>query len=291
MSGDDVPPALRIGVIAGAAGLGVALFVLRFCGDVPMPPRPPPPTVTAVDSSATLAAATASEAAWRSFVDQDARAAGVPVPTDEQLRAKLVYRTDESPRTVAPGADPIEAAGLRVTVLAIDDPDGPGELMVLSLENLTEHDLAYRVVASPRPGGAACNDRTPLWHDAMVIRRRGKVERSECGYRAGMTLHIEKIETVEVEGLQSVYLSRVPPIAIGGDPFDSKTHRPRLPAGVLVCNLVPSQVLRSAIGDGSVRWRDLVDFYARHRCDSYHFPLSYRAFERQGERPLPAEGD
>lgn len=284
-------PALRIGVAAGAVGLGLALFALRFCGDVPMPARAPRPTVTAVDPGATLAAATASEAAWRSFLDQDARAAGVPLPTDEQMRAKLVYRSDESPRTLAPGADPIEVAGLRLTVRAVDDEDGPGELLVLELENLTEHDLAYRVVSSPRPGGAACNDRTPLWHDGMVVRRRGKVARSECGYRAGMTLHIEDVETVEVDGLQSVYLSRVPPAALGGDPFDGKTHRPRLPAGVLVCNLVPSQVMRSAIADGSVRWRDLVDFYARHRCDSYRFPMKYRAFERADERPLPAEGD
>jgi hypothetical protein len=283
-----VSPGFRNATIAGALGLTAVIGALRFGGAVPMPPRPPQPTASAVDSRATLAAATGSAAAWRSFLDQDARAAAVPVPTDAQMGTKLVYRSDDSPRTLTPGAPPVDVAGLRLEVKVGPDSDGPGDLMTLTITNLAEHDLAYRVVTRPRPGGGICNGRTLLGHDAIVVRRRATVERSECGFQSGMVLQVQRVETIEVDGLMSVYVSRVSPAGVGGDALHSKAHSPQLPAALAKCNLTPSQVLLKAIEDGGVTWRDLVDFYARHRCDRYRFPLDYRAFERDGERPLPA---
>ena len=44
----------------------------------------------------------------------------------------------------------------------------------------------------------------------------------------------------------------------------------------------------AASNRGDIGWRDLVDFYARHRCQTYQFPSSYRAFKSDGERPIPA---
>ena len=45
---------------------------------------------------------------------------------------------------------------------------------------------------------------------------------------------------------------------------------------------------RTLLDQWMANWRDLVDFYARHRCETYTFPEGYRAFERDGARPLPA---
>lgn len=292
MSAATVSPALRVGTTAGALGVAGLIAWLRFWGPVPMPPRPSPPTeASTTDSRATLAAATESEGAWRSVLDRDAREAGLPAPSTAQMSAKLVYRADASPRRLAPGDAPVEVAGVRLTVSVKKDDDGPGQLLVLSVADLADHDLAYRVVAHPQPGGSGCNTRTLLPHDAMVVRRGSTVERSECGYTDGMGLQVDQVETVEVDGLQSVYLSRVSPTAVGGDLLHAKAHRPKLPAGITACNLAMSQLLRSAIEDKTVGWRDLVDFYARHPCDSYRFPMEYRAFERDAERPLPAAAE
>jgi hypothetical protein len=48
------------------------------------------------------------------------------------------------------------------------------------------------------------------------------------------------------------------------------------------------QAVRSGLERGEIGWRDLIDFYARHRCQTYQFPLLYRAFKIDGERPVPA---
>jgi hypothetical protein len=285
-----VSPAFRIGTTIAAVGAAAVIAVVRFFGDVPMPPRPAPPELGADDSKAALAAATGSEEAWRSFLEQDARAAGVPTPSPEQMSKPLVFRSDRAAKVLAPGDPPVDVAGLRLEVKVIADNDGPDKLLALEITNTADHDLGYLVVTRPQPGGTACNTRTLLVHDAMVVARRDTLERSECGYLPGMKLEIDRVETVEVDGLQSVYLSRVPPTAVGADPLLAKAHRPHLPNGILQCNLAISQLLRSSIEDGTVAWRDLVDFYARHRCDSYRFPMEYRAFEKAGERPLPAGG-
>ncbi|HVV82761.1 MAG TPA: hypothetical protein VHE35_06755 [Kofleriaceae bacterium] len=290
-SAGAVSPAFRIGTAVVAVAAAGAIAFVRFFGPVPMPTRPPPPQPGAVDAKSTLTAATGSAASWRSFLEQDARAAGVPVPRPEEMGKPLVFREDTTTRVLAPGDPPVQVAGLELTVKAVKDDDGPGQLLVLGIRNLVDHDLGYQVVASPQPGGAACNSRTILVHDAMVVRRQASIERSECTYSPGMKLQIDRVETVEVDGLMSVYLSRVPPTAVGADPMLAKAHRPHLTGGMVPCNLALSQVLRTAIENGSVRWRDLIDFYARHRCDSYQFPMSYKAFEKQDERPLPATGD
>ena len=291
MSASAVSPAFRVGTAIVALGAAAAIAWARFHGDVPMPSRPPLPDPSSVDSRAALASVTASAGAWRSFLEQDARAAGVPTPSPEQMSRMLVFRADQTRRTLAPGDEPVDIHGLRLKVRVVADNDGPDKLLVLDIANLADHDLGYLVETSPQPGGPGCKQRTLLVHDAMVIRRRANLERSECGYAPGMKLDIVRVETVEVDGLQSIYLSRVPPTAVGADPVLARAHRPHLLNGVVPCNLALSHMLRTAIEDGTVRWRDLVDFYARHRCDSYQFPMEYRAFESNGERPLPAAGD
>ena len=54
------------------------------------------------------------------------------------------------------------------------------------------------------------------------------------------------------------------------------------------CKIVAWPALISAVESGAIRFRDLADFYARHRCMSYKFPMDYKYFERDGERTLPA---
>jgi hypothetical protein len=48
-----------------------------------------------------------------------------------------------------------------------------------------------------------------------------------------------------------------------------------------------SQAVREQLDRAEIGWRDLVDFYARHRCETYQFPVTYRAFKADGEQKLP----
>jgi hypothetical protein len=54
------------------------------------------------------------------------------------------------------------------------------------------------------------------------------------------------------------------------------------------CSVALPQAVRSGLERGEIGWRDLVDFYARHRCQTYQFPLLYRAFKSDGEHSVPA---
>ena len=44
---------------------------------------------------------------------------------------------------------------------------------------------------------------------------------------------------------------------------------------------------KKSIAEKKMTWRDITDFFARHRCDLHNLPANYRAFSRDHERPLP----
>jgi hypothetical protein len=267
--------------IAGAVALAIALGSLRFCGGVSMPAKPPAPHVDRAAASDVLASADATPRVYKSYLDHDADVAGVRPPTIEAMGARLVGQVDESRHALSPGDAPIDVAGLRLSVL-VEKND-----LVLVIENPGDIDLAYAVQTNPSYGTALCSQRTVRSFNAMVVARGTAEKRVECVYREGLVLAIERVETIALNPLQSTYVSRVPPAAVGVETRLAQGHRPRLPAGVEVCNLSMSQSIRSAIENGAISWRDLVDFYARHRCETYGFPDGYHAFGKDGERPLP----
>lgn len=271
----------QLATIGGAAALAAALFVLRFCGSVSMPPKPPAPQLDTMGARDVLASNDATPLAYKGYLENDAHDAQVPVPTVEAMGKKLVYRVDEAHRGLAPGDPPVEIAGLKLQ--AVVQPGARGDDLVLVIDNPTGVDLAYDVVTAPSYGTQACNGRKVLALDANVVAHHAEEKRSECVYRDGMVLGIEKVETLELNPLESYYVSRTPPHALGLDPRLAAGHRPGFP----VCNISMSQSIRAALESGSVTWRDLVDFYARHRCDTYGFPDGYHAFAADGEHPLP----
>src|SRR5215468_7478661 len=92
----------RLGVMAGAIVLVLSITVLRFCGSLSLPPKagatptenaPVEPTTT---TAGVLSKAAASPTTYRSFLDTDAKRAGVAVPTIEQMSHKLTYRSDDA---------------------------------------------------------------------------------------------------------------------------------------------------------------------------------------------------
>jgi hypothetical protein len=268
----------KLGVVVGGILLFSTIASIRFCGSVAIPPKPTPPA-PAGSSSQLLTKSTATPAMYRDFLERDATAAGVRTPTIDQMTRKFPYRGDDARHVLEVGEPAIEIAGVRLQVKRDLDT------LVLDVTNTTSSNLAYSVETSPTPNVSNCNSARPLSFNAMVI-AKGKTERRvECVWRDGMALAITRVETLEVPPLSAWYLSLVPPPLVGVEERVARGHKP--PETSEKCSTVQSQAVRSGLEQGQIGWRDLVDFYARHRCPTYRFPSSYRAFKSDGERGVP----
>lgn len=271
----------RLGVLAGAVALVSVITYLRFCGSVGLPAKPPPPAGPSGTQTELLSKSASSPTVYTGFLASDASAAGVRTPTLTEMSRKLPYRVDEARHVLEPGNPPIDVAGLRLRLERSSDQ------VVMVIENLLESDAAYEVTSMPS-GGAGCNAARPLPFNAMVIRKGGSERRTECTWRDGMSIIVTKVETIEVLPLSAWYLSQLPPQVVGIEERIARGHH-----GVdskEKCSAVVSQVVRTGFDRGEIGWRDLVDFYSRHRCQTYQFPSSYRALRADGERAVPAGG-
>jgi hypothetical protein len=270
----------RLGVLGGGFVLVAIVGYLRFCGSVSLPAKPPPRGPVGTEREL-LTKSGGSQSIYQSYLSRDAAAAGVDVPTIADMSRKLAYHVEASRHVLEVGAPPVELAGLQLHV------EHSGAAIVLVMKDLLPSDVAYEVTTLPTGVGAdACEGEPPLPFNGMVIARGTSETRVECGWHDGMAIAVTKVETIEVPALSSWYLSQLPPAAVGIEPRIARGHH-----GVVTrdpCTPVLPQVVRAGLDDGQITWRDLVDFYARHRCQTYQFPASYRAFTSDGERPLPA---
>jgi hypothetical protein len=268
---------LRIGVLITGAVVVVAITYVRFCGGLSLPPKPPPPSAPSGTARQLLTRSTGSPAIYEEFLKNDAATIGARPPTIAEMSRKLPYRVDEAREVLQLGQPPIERAGLRLHT------ERSGDAIVLVTRNLLDSDVAYNVVTRPSIDGSLCTSVPALPFNALVITKGGTETRTECAWRRGLTIFVDKVETVEIPQLSAWYLSHVPPQLAA---LDERTSR-----GASVkdgCSPVVSALVRSGIERGQIRWRDLIDFYARHRCQTYQFPPSYQAFRSDGEHPLPA---
>jgi hypothetical protein len=268
----------RIGVGVAGVALVAGITTVRFCGQVSLPPMPPPPAAPHGTSSELLSKSTASPVVYQDLVARDAAAAGVRAPTLEEMSRKLPYRVDEARHVLAVGGRPLETAGVRLRAIHIEDA------LALEIANATDATIAYDVVTVPMPA-SGCGAAPVRAFNAMTIHRGDRETRIECGWRDGIELAVTRVETIEVQPLSAWYLEQVPPSAVGIEPRIARGH-PRSGSGP-GCAFALSQAVRSGLERGEIGWRDLVDFYARHRCQTYQFPLSYRAFTKDGERSVP----
>ena len=270
----------RIGTLAGAFLLIVLIVYLRFCGSMSLPPKPPAPTGPTGTQRELLKQSTGSKSVYKSFLESDAQNAGVSAPSVTDMAKKLAYRVDEARHVLEPGKPPIELAGLRLHV------ERSANQVLLVIENKLDSDAAYNVVTAVSSGSALCNSASPLPFNALVIGKGSSERRTECLWRDGMSIIVSKVETVEVVPLSAWYLSQLPPALVGIEDRISRGHRGVTPSES--CSPIVPQVVRTGLDRGDLGWRDLVDFYARHRCQTYQFPVTYRALKSDGELPIPA---
>jgi hypothetical protein len=266
-------------VVVGVAGIALVAGIasVRFCGSVSLPAKPAPPTSPSGTSSELLGKSAASPAVYQDFIARDAAAAGVPAPTLEELSRKLPYRVDDTRRVREVGRPAVEVAGVRLRAVHV------AEGLALEIANATGSDIAYAIASSPSPA-TSCNGAPVLPFNAMTIARDQRETRVECVWRNGSALAITRVETIEVSPLSAWYVNHVQPSIVGIEPRIARGHVTTV--GRRCTHALP-QAVRSGLERGEIAWRDLVDFYARHRCDTYQFPLLYRAFKTDNERSVP----
>lgn len=273
----------RMGVGAGGIALVAVIATVRFCGSVSLPPKPEPPAAPRGTSPASpgelLTRSSASPVVYQDFIARDAARAGVRAPTLDELSRKLPYRVDDARHTLRVGEAPLEVAGVRLRAIRV------GDELALEVANASAADLAYHIISAPIPS-SGCASAPVRGFNAMTIRKNGSETRIECGWREGIALAIARVETIEVLPLSAWYLDHVPPSAVGIEPRIARGHQQ--PETTERCAFALSQAVRSGLERGQIGWRDLVDFYARHRCQTYQFPMLYRAFAKDRERSVPA---
>jgi len=173
----------RIATGVVGAVLIVGLSMVSLCGGVSglaLPPKPPPPAEPIGTSSQLLTKQSSSAVAYRDFIARDAAAAGVAVPSIEELSRVLPYRVDGERHVLDVGAPPIELAGVRLRAVQVADG------LALEIANATSSDLAYSVVTATIPQ-VRCGG-TVLAFNAMTIAPGATETRIECNGHDGLAL-------------------------------------------------------------------------------------------------------
>jgi hypothetical protein len=269
------PYKLRVG--AGGLVLVVGITLLRFCGSLSLPRRgqPAPPPVETATSKMSKSAA--NPTVYRTFLEHDAINAGVRTPTIEEMSRKLTYRTDEARHVLEVGRPAIEIAGLRLRIEHASDS------LVLEIENRTGSDVAYEVTTQTAPKVRDCNTARALPFDALVLGKDATETRAECVWHDNLALVVTKVETLELSPLGAFYIHQLPTSLLNLEPRIARGHHQ---TGE-ICPAMVAQSVRAGVANGEIGWRDLIDFYARHRCQTYQFPSEYRAFKSDSEHSIP----
>jgi hypothetical protein len=148
---------LRASVIGGGIALALGVAAVRFCGSVPLSPRPasatisvpgavPAPVPGAVPAPAEdlLAVSASSSAMYLDLLARDATAAGLPEPTLGEMSRELPFRMDEGRHVLEVGQRLIEVTGLEPSAVRAGDARG------LEIRNATRTDLAYLVISAQK---------------------------------------------------------------------------------------------------------------------------------------------
>lgn len=268
-------PTYRLGVLSVSGVLVATIGYLRFCGSVTLPPKPPPPAAPTGTARELVGKANAQQPIYLKGLHDDAQEASVPEPGLDAMGRKLAYHGDDKSVPIAVG-ETAEIAGLRLTLQV------QGDELLLAINNPLSTAVAYRVDTMSTLG-SVCNSAPALPFDAMVIRAGTTETRVECIYRKDASLKVTRVETVELPPLAAYYVDHVPPSLVGIEDRIARGHH----VEGAMCSTALSQMVRSGIENNEIQWRDLVDFYARHNCQRYSFPPSYRAFTSDGQRALP----
>lgn len=272
----------RIIVALVGVGLIAGLTTWRFCGDVQIAAKPAAPVLRGKTAGELFTTSTQTKGVWAGYLESDAHTAGIPAPSESEVAKVLPWREGQTTTDLTINSAAVELAGLSVQF----KHDTATDNAVVVLSNASEHPLAYQLIAATSASSYVCNNVKHSPHNTMVVAAKSSETVSVCQFRDGISASI-KLQTIELTPLAAFYVQQVPPTLVGVDDKLAKIHHNDR-ATPSSCDAKPSSGVKGGLGNGKIRWRDLIDFYARHRCETYRFPLTYRSFTVDAERPLPA---
>jgi len=266
----------------GGLGLFVILWgsyaMVQDEGPAP-PPPPPPPTVE--HSAAKHIRFT--KGYYRALLQEDAKTFGLG---DFDVRALLAphrylpefrgsHKLTRRRPTLKTDHLEISVRSERIWVGAME-AGFRADHQVLRIENRSDKHLAY-AVETKLTDAKGCKGKGDMPHNALAVKPREAIERTECLFSKWNELRVVRVNVLEITPLGYYYVSRLSPMQLGLDPRTGGGHT--VPSGAQVCQHVPREV-RDGLMSGTLRWEDVMDFYARHNCDEYWFFERYRLRDR-----------
>jgi len=220
---------------------------------------------------------TRAEGYFHAQLEADARAFGVEPSSLEVLkRPNPFFDEIDTPVVVAPGklwrSPHIE---LRVSIEKVTYRQRGAAVTanhsVAYVTNTSRKPLAYLLRLRSAERGE-CPARGARTHNAMSLAPGQRAQVVVC---AGMgSVQIDELRVLEVTPIGAVYVSKVPPVAVGHDAVTSGAHRGL--ADAPLCTKVPGVTLAQRIRAGVLSWEDVADYYSRHNCERDQIGLDYR---------------
>ncbi len=150
---------------------------------------------------------------------------------------------------------------------------------VAVVANVSKEPVAYFLRATSDRVGH-CSVKGSRAHNAMALLPGEEAHVVVCAGEGGA--RIERLETVTLSKLGYYYVSQLSPEAAAHEPNVINAHTP--PKGVRKCTGVDTAALGSFIRREDTRWVDIVDYFSRHSCDRFTYPLGYRVQTRTVEK-------
>ncbi len=158
---------------------------------------------------------------------------------------------------------------------------------VAKVTNKSDTPIAYRFEVRSADRGE-CKVRGARTHNAMSLLPGETADVAVCAGEGG--IEILDLRVLEVTPIGHVYLSKLPPQAVGHDAVSARSHSGG--RKIELCSAVPSVKLAGQIKAQQIAWEDVADFYARHNCDRIQFVDGYRlATEALSQLPYRPENE
>ncbi len=222
-------------------------------------------------------------------IDEAVERYGLPPTSREQLLEPNTFFHVASPgdtRTIVPGASLREAElEIRIKVEDIDvERRGMRTKNTFTLalvRNKGKKPLAYFLQMRVR--GGDCSMRALTHYDAMVLMPDEEAEISVCA--GSHEVEITELRVLEITEIGAMWVSKLPPQAVGHDDVSGRSHAPG--PGIDVCSELPALEFSMRLQNDEAEWEDIVDFYSRHDCEHYRWWSGYkRAVDRLPRLPV-----
>ena len=218
-----------------------------------------------------------SEAFFNTRVEAATETHGVARPSLERLREPNTFHhpiTRGEAKIVTTDA-PLRKAGLELRVKVEEREVRRRGLTIKNqhtlarVRNVGESPVAYFLKIGSSTSD--CQVHALSRHNAMALMPGEEVEIAICA--GAHALEVFDLRVMEITELGALWVSKIPPQAVGHDQASARAHHPG--RGVEMCAEIPAVEFGERVHRGNAAWEDIVDFYSRHDCEHYSWPPDY----------------